>query len=220
MRLRRQPLFSMKLKFCGFTRIDDVKFAINLGVDYQGFVFYEGSKRFVSIDVFDHIYKSVKGNFVGVFVNENLDKVLDLYNFYNFSFVQLHGDEDNFYIEKLLNNRIPVIKAFRVKDEGSISGIKNCISDFVLLDAFVEDAYGGTGKRIDERLVDLVLSSCKGKKFFLSGGINKNNISEVIEKFGNRIYGIDISSGIEEYPGVKSHLLMKEIYIIFKHYGI
>ncbi|MGC8871086.1 MAG: phosphoribosylanthranilate isomerase, partial [Brevinematia bacterium] len=138
----------MKLKFCGFTRIDDVKLAINLGVDYQGFIFFEGSKRFVNIDVFDNIYKNVKGNFVAVFVNENVNKVIDLYNLYQFSFVQLHGEEDNEYIEDLLNREIPVIKAFRIKNEDDAVKIKGCISEFVLLDAFVEGTYGGTGKRI------------------------------------------------------------------------
>ncbi|MGC8964331.1 MAG: phosphoribosylanthranilate isomerase [Brevinematia bacterium] len=206
----------MKLKFCGFTRIDDVKLAINLGVDYQGFIFFEGSKRFVSIDVFDNISKNVKGNFVAVFVNENVNKVIDLYNLYQFSFVQLHGEEDNEYIEDLLNREIPVIKAFRIKNQDDAVKIKECISEFVLLDAFVEGTYGGTGKRIDETLLNIILSSCNNKKVFLSGGINKYNISDIIKKFGSKIFAIDISSGIEESPGIKSHILMKEVFNLFK----
>ncbi|MFN4244680.1 MAG: phosphoribosylanthranilate isomerase [Brevinematia bacterium] len=207
----------MKIKFCGLTRVEDVEFAIKLGVDFQGFILFRGSKRFVSPSTLDNIFKKVhNGNFVGVFVNEDIEKVLRLSRTYNFTFVQLHGDESPDYTRKILDEGIPTIKAFRVKGEEEILKIKETPSEFILLDAFVEGTYGGTGKTIDFNILDKIFSKIIDKRIFLSGGVNINNIEEIMKNFGKYIYALDISSGIEESPGIKSHSLMEEVYNKFK----
>lgn len=206
----------MKLKFCGFTRIDDVKFAIELGVDFQGFIFFSSSKRFIPIEVFDNIFRYTKGgNFVGVFVNEDIARVIQISKTYNLAFVQLHGDENNDYIKDILLQDVNVIKAFRIKNDDDILKIKESVSEYILVDTFVEGMYGGTGKSIDLNLLDNLFSSVKNKKIFISGGINAQNISEIVKMFGKYAYGIDLSSGIEEKPGIKSHILMKEVFSKF-----
>lgn len=208
----------MVLKFCGFTRIDDIKFANNLGVDLIGIIFFPQSKRFVSIEMFEIIQRNVKDTkFVGVFVNEDVEKVLNIAKEFNLYFVQLHGEEDNNYISKLLSQGIKVIKAFRIKSYEDIEKIKSCNSEYILLDSFVEGIYGGTGKTINHKLLMELLPKIENKKIFLSGGINKDNIEEIIDNFGKYLYGIDLSSGIEQEPGVKSYILMKEVFEKFRN---
>jgi phosphoribosylanthranilate isomerase len=202
----------MKVKFCGFTRIEDIKFALSINVDYIGLVLFPKSPRFVTIENLETITKTIKdAPLVGVFVNEDIEKVKEMYLRYNFKLVQLHGDETNEYVEELVRKGIKVIKAFRVKDHSALEKINETPTELVLLDAFKEGEYGGTGKRIDEEVLNYILNSAKNKKIFLSGGLNKDNIEEVLKKFGQKIYGIDLSSGIEVSPGIKDHRLMEEI---------
>ncbi|MCX8028776.1 MAG: phosphoribosylanthranilate isomerase [Brevinematales bacterium] len=206
----------MKIKFCGFRRIEDVKFALSLGVDLIGFIFFKGSKRFISPEEFVNISREVKGNFVGVFVDEDIEKVYNTYKTYDLYAVQLHGNEDEDYVKKLSSQDIKIIKAFRLKDKDSVDIINSYPSEYVLVDAYVEGNYGGTGKQINLDLLDYLFTKIKTKKIFLSGGINKDNISRIIKLFGRYLYGIDLSSGIEESPGIKNHKLMRETYDTFK----
>lgn len=104
-----------------------------------------------------------------------------------------------------------MIKAFRVKDTKILEEIKETPAKFILLDAFKEDEYGGTGRGINEEILNYLFNKIKNKKIFLSGGINKDNIGEILNKFGRRIHGVDISSGIETTHGIKDLLLMGEI---------
>jgi phosphoribosylanthranilate isomerase len=202
----------MKVKFCGFTRIEDIKFALSINVDYIGIVLFEKSKRFVPLNRLEIITKTIKeGKYIGVFVNEEIDNVQEIYFKYNLTFTQLHGDENNEYVETLIKKGVNVIKAFRVKDTKILEEIKETPAKFILLDTFKEDEYGGTGRRINEEILNYLLNNIKNKKIFLSGGINKDNIGEILNKFGRRIHGVDISSGIETTHGIKDHLLMGEI---------
>lgn len=208
----------MVLKFCGFTRIDDIKFATSLGVDLIGIIFFHQSKRFVPFDMFEVIQRNVENaKFVGVFVNENIENVIKIAKEYNLHFVQLHGEENNSYIQKLTSEGIKVIKAFRVKSVEEVSNINLCSAEYILLDSFVEGIYGGTGKTINYQILSELLPKVNGKKIFLSGGINKDNIEKIIDEFGKYLYGIDLSSGIEQEPGIKSHILMKEVFDKFKN---
>ncbi|MEN2998003.1 MAG: phosphoribosylanthranilate isomerase [Brevinematia bacterium] len=206
----------MKIKFCGFTRVEDVRFAMELGIDFQGFVFFKGSRRFITIESFDNIFKEVAGgNFVGVFVNEKEEIVLEVVKKYRI-FAQLHGDETNEYVSRLLKEGVPVIKAFRIKSKDDVLRVKESVSEYILIDTFVEGMYGGTGRSLDFGIVDEILSKVENKKIFLSGGINIANIESIIRNFGKYLYAIDLSSGIEKEPGIKSHNLMKEVYDKFK----
>lgn len=205
----------MKIKFCGFRRIEDIDFAVKLGVDLIGIIFYEKSKRFVRIEEFDNIHRNVKANFVGVFVNENLDKVVQIAKTYNLAFVQLHGEESNDYVSRVLSQGVSVIKAFRLKDTSDIQKVIESESEYVLVDSFVEGSYGGTGKSISKEILEELFSRVRNKKIFLSGGINLENIESILKTYGKYLYGIDLSSGIEDSPGVKNHRLMEEVFGVF-----
>ncbi len=206
----------MKIKFCGIVRCEDLDRCLELGVDFVGFVFFPKSKRFVPYDKFldlisGKVFEYTKR--VGVFVNEDREKVFEFSR--NLDFVQLHGDETPEYVEWLEGRGIRTIKAFRVRDESVVNEIRMFVSEFVLIDTFVEGQYGGTGKRIDLKLIDYILSKVD-RKVIISGGITPENLPEILGVVYDRAYGIDVSSGIEISPGVKDGEKMDKIVSIVR----
>ena len=202
----------VKIKICGITNIEDAQKAVSLGADAIGFVF-ANSPRKIKPDRAKSIIENLKKRVlsVGVFVNEPLDNVLKIQQQCSLDAVQLHGDETPEYCSRL--KKIKVIKAFRIKDESSLSPIPLYKDVFAyLLDTFSEKSYGGTGKTFNWNL------ALKAKNFekpiILSGGLAPDNIKEAIKAV--RPYGIDISSSIEIKPGKKDHKLMREIIRLIK----
>ena len=188
----------MKIKVCGLNNQDDINKLNNIDIDFLGFIFYKKSPRFV-----DHKIKISKINKekVGVFVNENLENILDKIKEYNLTFVQLHGDETPMFCKKIMDH-CKVIKAFRISDdfnlEKTTNYIENC--DYFLFDTFTKD-YGGSGKRFNWEKI----KSFNYKKFFLSGGINLNSINDIytLKNENDFLFGIDINSKFEIKPGNK-----------------
>ena len=145
---------------------------------------------------------------VGVFVNETIEKVIEIANQVPLDVIQLHGDEDHTYVEQLKQQTDKEIwKVVRVKDTNDIKEVEKLPVDKLLLDTFTEekDMYGGTGKVMNYNLIPKEGIS---KPFFIAGGFHSNNIKEIIKKV--HPYGIDISSGIET-DGYKDLKKMKEI---------
>ncbi|MDR3112291.1 MAG: phosphoribosylanthranilate isomerase [Elusimicrobiota bacterium] len=183
-----------KIKICGLTRECDIGFVNLSQPDFAGFVF-AGTKRKIDFktakNLSDRLDKNIKA--VGVFVNEALENIIYALENKIIDIVQLHGDEDEEFI-KILKSKInvPVIKVFRVN--GKITTIKTS-ADFVLFDTFSAFEYGGTGETFDWNLI----KNCKGN-FFVSGGLNLQNLENVIKNLNP--YCIDLSSGVET-NGVK-----------------
>ncbi|HHW00519.1 MAG TPA: phosphoribosylanthranilate isomerase [Clostridiaceae bacterium] len=181
-----------KIKICGLTKEQDID-TVNVAFpDYIGFVFAK-SKRQIDQKkakaLKDRLNPSIKA--VGVFVNEEIEKIIELCNRQVIDMIQLHGDESEDYIKRLKNyvsNKI--IKAVRVKDLNDIKRALEFPSDYLLLDAYHEKEYGGTGKTFDWSVIPHI-----NKPFFLAGGINSGNIVNAIER--HKPYCIDISSGVE-----------------------
>ncbi len=190
-----------KIKVCGLTNLEDARFASGLFVDYLGFIFYEKSPRFIDPAKAGAIINWLEGpKKVGVFVNQPLDEVNALAKETGLDLVQLHGEESVEYcslVEK------PVIKVFHItaetiKDEleKNIGKYKEMV-DFFLFDTKIGDQRGGTGQTFDwDKLHELT-----DKEFFLSGGLNANNVGDAIQQVNP--YAVDVSSGIEEEPGLK-----------------
>ncbi len=186
-----------KIKICGLSRKIDIDYANASMPDYIGFVFAPG-KRNVSLetakDLKQKLNKEIKA--VGVFVNEPKENIIKACNECVIDIIQLHGDEDNRYINSLREHtENPVIKAVRVKDSEDIKDAAMLASDYILFDTYSADKYGGTGKSFDWDIIDSF-----DRPFFLSGGINVENISSAITKC--KPFCFDISSGVETY-GVK-----------------
>lgn len=184
----------MKVKMCGLRRQEDIIFANQVKPDYVGFVFAE-SKRKVTPETAIELCRQLTPEIqtVGVFVNEEPEKLAQIAEAVPLDVIQLHGDEEQEYIKRLqkLTNR-QIWKAVRVQSKKDIATAGEFGADQILLDCFCKDAYGGTGKVIDMSLIE---NQEPVTSYFLAGGLTTENLEEMIKKINP--YGIDISSGIE-----------------------
>lgn len=181
-----------RIKICGLSRIEDIAAVNEVLPDYIGFVFAE-SRRQISYEkarlLKDRLNPAIQA--VGVFVNEDIGQIVSLCDNGIIDLVQLHGDETVEYVN-LLRSLIPnpVIKAVRVRSTEDIMKAEEFPSDYLLLDAYHEDMYGGSGKTFDWSLIKAVK-----KPFFLAGGIHSDNILDA--QSSCQPYCIDVSSGVE-----------------------
>ena len=195
-----------KIKVCGITNIMDALAAAELGVDMLGFVFYGKSKRCVDIRTVRSIANELSGSIlkVGVFVDEEREKVLDIAQEVSLDILQFHGDETSDYCASFKDD-YKVMKAFRVKDKTSLKCVNDYIADFYLFDTYEESSAGGTGKAFDWKLLkDFEVL----KPLMLSGGLSPENVGNAIMEVAP--YGVDVSTGVESSPGKKDIELLKK----------
>ena len=189
----------IRSKICGFTRPQDALAAAQLGVDAVGLVFYPQSKRFVSIEQAQAIVRVLPPfvSVVALFVNENTERIRQVLAQVPVDILQFHGDETPEFCRQF--NR-PYIKAVRVQNTDDIIAAQQQYPDAraVLFDAHIEGEYGGTGHRFDWAMLPDQLSG----HWILSGGLTPENIGEAVKITGAKI--IDVSSGVESTPGIKS----------------
>ncbi len=202
------------LKVCGMTRKEQINELIAMNVDFIGFIFYERSPRFVlnsltlaDIQSIDHSGKT------GVFVNESVEKIIEIAEKAGLNMIQLHGDEDQDYISELrkeAGNKIKIMKAVRIGFQDTVSkeqysekiseqirAVQNDV-DYILFDTDSK-GYGGTGKSFDWSLLDSLDIPIP---YFLSGGISEANISD-LDMISHKPFAIDINSKFERAPGDK-----------------
>ena len=189
-----------KIKLCGLTRKCDIKWANELNPEYIGFVFFSKSIRNVSYDKAKKLRESLKDSIipVGVFVNEKIENIQYLVQNEIIGMVQLHGNEDNEYIQLLKRKvKCPVIQAFRIETQEDIEKAERSCADYIML-----DSGGGTGKSFNHELV----KNTK-REIFLAGGLDSKNVQEAI--INCRPYAVDVSSSLET-DGVKDKAKMAE----------
>jgi len=199
-----------KLKVCGLTKLDQIQELISMNTDFLGFIFYEKSPRYVLNHLnLENISKINHQGKVGVFVNENLETIIETVQKANLNFIQLHGDEsENFILElkEKLNPEIGIIKVIRIGSErlDSTSSIQETInrqlknSNYLLFDTDSK-AFGGTGKQFDWTLLKKLEISLP---YFLSGGISEENIND-IKILNQKPFVLDINSKFELEAGIK-----------------
>lgn len=178
----------MKIKICGLTSLDDIKYVNEAMPDYAGFIFAKSSKRKITIEQAAKMksYLQNKIQSVGVFVNEDIDIIAKIGQEGIINLIQLHGNEENNYILELKNKiNLPIIKAFKITED-----INNTKADFILFDSSYGNSFGGTGKTFDWGLIPKT-----NKKIFLAGGLNIQNIITAIKE--TNPYCVDINSGVE-----------------------
>lgn len=201
----------MFVKFCGFKRLEDAECAARLQVDAVGFVFYKRSPRFIMPEEAAKISRRLKGKtmLVGVFANEEEETVLEIANKVGLDAIQLHGEEHPDKYKNLIASGLKLIKAVKPELENAFNLARSWAahSYFLLLDSYDKKKSGGTGKTFELRLVHPFIESFP--RVVVAGGINENNILNYLSIEG--IFGVDISSGIEDQPGVKSKQKMKKI---------
>ena len=204
----------MKLKVCGLTKLDQIQELISMKVDFLGFIFYGKSPRYVlnhlslkEISEIPHFGK------VGVFVNENIENVIDFSVKANLNFIQLHGDEDENYIVNLKNNLpfdIEIIKVIRIGNQTS-EELQKTINhqsstiNYLLFDTDSK-AFGGTGKSFDWNILNELEIPIP---YFLSGGISLENVFQ-LPTLNTQPFSLDINSKFELEPGIKDLDKIKE----------
>ncbi len=182
-----------KIKMCGLSRIEDIEAANAIKPDYIGFVFAEISKRRVSALEASKLKSKLDPDIkaVGVFLDDKLDFVASMLNLGIVDVVQLHGSEDEEYIERVRQiTSKPIIKAFIIRSKEDVERAEKSTADYILLD-------GGKG---EGKVFDWSLLKDIKRPYFLAGGLNPVNASDAVKAL--KPYAVDVSTGIET-DGVK-----------------
>lgn len=205
--------YTPKVKMCGISKVETISAVVEAKPDYMGLVFAP-SKRQVTVDqaktLVEELHKQYTKRYnngteqsnndeiktVGVFVNETLDNLVTIAKETNLDAVQLHGDEDEAFIQSLKERtNVEVWKAVQIRSAVDAETWIDSSADMLLFDAYHKDERGGTGEVFDWSCLDEF-----ERPFMLAGGIDCTNVARAIRTV--RPYGIDISSGIET-AGVK-----------------
>ena len=205
--------YTPKVKMCGISKVETIPAVVEAKPDYMGLVFAP-SKRQVTVDqaktLVEELHRGYAQKYgsdtehdkndtiktVGVFVNETVDNLVTIANEANLDAVQLHGDEDEAFIQSLKERtNVEVWKAIQIRTAADTEKWIDSSADMLLFDAYHKDERGGTGEVFDWSSLDAF-----ERPFMLAGGIDSTNVARAIRTV--RPYGIDISSGIET-NGVK-----------------
>ena len=211
--------YTPKVKMCGISKVETIPAVVEAKPDYMGLVFAP-SKRQVTVDqakiLVEELHRGYAKKYgsdtehdkndtiktVGVFVNETVDNLVTIANEANLDAVQLHGDEDETFIQSLKERtNVEVWKAIQIRTAADTEKWIDSSADMLLFDAYHKDERGGTGEVFDWSSLDAF-----ERPFMLAGGIDSTNVARAIRTV--RPYGIDISSGIET-EGVKDNEKIK-----------
>ena len=178
-----------KIKLCGLMRPEDAEAANELKPDFAGLVFWERSRRFVDRDQAKLLRQILEPSIpvVGVFVDQPMDRILELLDQDILQMAQLHGHESEEELNYLkVRSGRPVIRAVKVRSEKDLLFARHSAADYILLDNGT-----GTGETFDWTLMDDRLA----RPIFLAGGLNEENVKDAICRY--HPYAVDVSSGIE-----------------------
>ena len=196
----------MIVKICGIQNKETLLCCDKNKIDFFGMIFYKKSPRNITIQNAANLQKISKRlniNGVGVFFNENIDQLIKVIKKINLKYVQLHGSEDDFYIKNLKNSGVKIIKAIPIRELKALYKIKNYKNaDYFLFDykPIKGELPGGNAKSFDWNLLKNLQTE---KPWFLSGGININNIKQILCDINP--LGVDLSSGVEKELGIKDN---------------
>ena len=192
----------VRVKVCGITNLDDALAALEMGADALGFNCYRLSPRFITPAIAAKIVARLPRTIctVGVFVNASRQEIEAIVAQVGFTALQFHGDEDPSFC---LSWSQKIIKAIRVRGADAAAEALRYPVDFILADAYVEEHFGGTGRRIALGYLD----GFEQRRLILAGGLTPDNVAEAVRTVGP--FGVDVASGIEQAPGKKDWTLMR-----------
>lgn len=200
-----------RVKLCGLTRPEDAEAAVAAGADALGMVFFSKSRRAVTIEQAKAIREAVPAfvDVVALFVNAAPEYVQEVIDEVNPDLLQFHGTESPQACERYGKR---YMRAFRVGGPGMETRqevLEECrryeSACAWLFDSF-SPGFGGSGERFDLSLIAAVRNAADAKPMVLAGGLSAENVADSIRRL--RPYAVDVSSGIEEAPGIKSAGLM------------
>jgi len=198
----------MKIKICGMKFPENIKSVAALQPDLMGFIFYPKSPRYaepLDMETLQTLPTSMKK--IGVFVNEDLERILTLVFKYKLDGVQLHGIENAEICQKLKAAGLIVIKAFSIAEAYNFRVTKayEGVCDYFLFDTKT-DAYGGSGVKFNWE----ILNDYSGEtSFLLSGGITSDDVEAILKIKHPKFVGIDLNSKFELKPGEKNIELLR-----------
>jgi len=194
------------IKICGITNIEDACFAAASGADAIGFIFHPPSPRYVTPEIVKGIIEELPYAVitVGVFVNLDCMEVKQIMDLCRLDMIQLHGAESPAFCREF--PRSQVIKAIALRSEDDLAQLRHYAVKAMLVDAFDPQRHGGTGQRAEWALAAKVKEL---HPLILAGGLSLANIQEAIKAVSPD--AVDINSGVENTPGHKDHIKVKEI---------
>ena len=200
----------IKIKVCGMRDAENIRQVADLGPDYMGFIFYSPSPRFVGADFSllekapTHIVR------VGVFVNASNDEIKKHSRTVGFDHVQLHGNESVQQAAALKDSGFKVIKVFSVDDDFDFTSTRRYVP---VVDYFLFDTkgklHGGNARAFNWNVLQRYDQDVP---FFLSGGISPENIHGIASLGGMNLFALDVNSGVEDSPGLKSLMKLKAVF--------
>jgi phosphoribosylanthranilate isomerase len=206
----------VQIKICGLTRQEDVSFAEAMAAWAVGFIFHPKSPRYIAPEEAGKLL-SQRALRVGVFVSSSQEEILTAVKAARLGGIQLHGDETPEFCSRL-KAALPehkIIKAFRLRSENELSLIPAySMCDARLVDAYVEGQPGGTG-RIARW--DLATKAKASGELILSGGLTSDNIAQALGQVSPDAF--DVSSGVEDQPGIKNHAKMRVFFQTVRMYA-
>lgn len=201
------------VKICGIGNVDDARCATDAGADFLGFIFYPPSPRFVTVEQAAIITQATRDRFgrslprfVGVFVDEPVERVRAVLDGAGLDLAQLCGSESPAEVRALAPRAFKAIRPQALADGEEIAvAYDDVILDDealpqLLLDAYVADRFGGTGVAADLSTARMLASQYR---LMLAGGLTPENVGSAIEQA--RPWGVDVSSGVERAKGLKDH---------------
>ena len=202
----------MIIKICGIKNESTLLCCEKNNVDFFGMIFYKNSPRNISKEKAQYLLelsKNMNIEGVGVFVDENINSLNRIIEDLALKTVQLHGEEQNDYINILKQNKIKVIKKISIKYEDDLKQIKKFDNaDYLLFDykPTSNELPGGNAKSFDWNIIKNLKIN---KPWFLSGGINEKNIEYISAEI--QPFGVDLSSGAEKELGIKDNHIINNL---------
>ena len=201
------------IKICGITNVEDACYAAEAGADMLGFVFYRKSPRYVTAEETASIAGAIRGafgkrapRFVGVFVDEPVDRVHAIIEAARLDLAQLHGSESPAEVQELYPRAFKAVRPRNQREaQAAVAAYRDTVPDNdtypeLLVDAYHPQHPGGTGTLADQ---DVARWLARHTRLLLAGGLSPETVVPAIERV--QPWGVDVSSGVERKRGVKDH---------------
>lgn len=201
---------NVKLKICGMKETENITEISALQPDYLGFIFWEKSKRNMTLDAIPELPETIKK--VGVFVDASIQEIAAKINQYQLDVIQLHGNESVIFCRNVKKLGVEVIKVFSMNSNFNFSLVKEYV---LAVDYFLFDTKGklpgGNGVTFDWKILENYHCDTP---YFLSGGIGTTEIDGLKEFLkspaAKKCYAIDVNSRFEKKPGIKNKIKLQK----------
>lgn len=203
---------TVKVKICGITRLEDGLLSAQRGADFLGYIFYPPSKRYVTPEIAGSVIHAVRESYpevqhVGVFVNVERELIQEIHQLAPIDLAQLHGEEVPQLCNDLRELGIGSIKTVGIGCDGPRLDYREYSADYFLCDTYDSKLKGGTGRTFDPEKLPAGMPK---NRLFLAGGLTSENVGDMISAV--HPFAIDVSSGVEESPGIKDAEKLKKFF--------